>query len=169
MEKNISKVIFLDIDGVLNNFDSPEENREIIDMNMVLRLKRIVDASGAKIVLTSSWRRFFHSWQELRGERISGHYKKLMTAFEKCALSVYGVTDELSYGPDSRPEEISEWLKNHPDIKSFVILDDSSWNWGMLSDHAVTTRRKAPSSENGWRSGLEDGNADRAIEILSNE
>lgn len=169
MDKSIEKVIFLDIDGVLNNFDSPEVHREVIDKNMVLRLKRIVDASGANIILTSSWRLFYHTWQNCGDQRLAEHYKKLMAAFEESNITVYGVTNEVSYGANSRPEEINEWLGSHQDIKNYVILDDSSWDWGILSDYVVTTRRRDYYSENGWRSGLEDEDADRAISILSDE
>ena len=58
------KVIFLDIDGVLNSdeyFDKIENlnvqgiEREI-DVNKIKLLKRAVDETKAKVVLTSSWR-----------------------------------------------------------------------------------------------------------------
>lgn len=51
------KVIFLDIDGVLNTFASPEDTR--MDEFRLTYLKRIIDATGAKVVLTSSLRK---SW-----------------------------------------------------------------------------------------------------------
>ncbi len=169
MNKPIQKIIFLDIDGVLNNFDSPDEHKTVIDNNMVIRLKRIVDASGAKIILTSSWRLFYNNWKNCEDKRVTDNYLMLITSFEKYGLNIYGVTNEVSYGPNSRPEEISEWLETHKDVKNYVILDDSRWNWGTLSDHVVITRRKDKFSDNGWRSGLEDSDADKAISILTDE
>ena len=57
MEKLIGngpeKVIFLDIDGVLNSNCSTEPT---IAEDMVKRLAYIVDKTGAFIVLSSSWR-----------------------------------------------------------------------------------------------------------------
>ena len=62
------KVIFLDIDGVLNSFQTFREiyyeheltgfRRVAIDIDKVKLLKEIVDNTGALIVLSSSWRTF---------------------------------------------------------------------------------------------------------------
>ena len=53
------KVIFLDIDGVLNSLaydrGRKENNRNIDETGLPL-IKRIVDETQAKIVLSSSWR-----------------------------------------------------------------------------------------------------------------
>lgn len=92
-----------------------------------------------------------------------------MTAFEECGLTIYGITNDISYGSNSRPEEIKEWLGTHQDVKNYVILDDSLWDWGNLSEHVVITRRKNQFLDKGWRSGLEDEDADRAISILNDE
>ena len=54
------KVIFLDVDGVLNSqqlFEKCEDDQLIsVDEDNIKNLKTIVDATGAKIVLSSSWR-----------------------------------------------------------------------------------------------------------------
>ena len=53
------KVIFLDIDGVLNEDTTPTRTQScalFIDQEKLLRLKRIIDATQAKIVLSSTWR-----------------------------------------------------------------------------------------------------------------
>ena len=62
------KIIFLDIDGVLNAFNDFDEmflefqltgvKKVVIDINKVLRLKEIIDKTGAKIVLISSWKKY---------------------------------------------------------------------------------------------------------------
>ena len=53
------KVIFLDVDGVLNSqqlFEKCEDDQLIsVDEDNIKNLKTIVDATGAKIVLSSSW------------------------------------------------------------------------------------------------------------------
>ncbi len=51
------KVIFLDIDGVLKEEDYDAEFKD----ECFARLKRIVDATGAEIILSSSWR--IHYWE----------------------------------------------------------------------------------------------------------
>ena len=59
------KVIFLDVDGVLNSqqlFEKCEDDQLIsVDEDNIKNLKTIVDATGAKIVLSSSWR---YGWAE---------------------------------------------------------------------------------------------------------
>ena len=62
------KVIFLDIDGVLNTsqtfigihneYIEKGIRRIEIDLNRLKLLKRIVDQTGAVIVLSSSWKNF---------------------------------------------------------------------------------------------------------------
>ncbi|MBQ4487974.1 MAG: hypothetical protein II944_01535, partial [Ruminobacter sp.] len=43
-------------------------------------------------------------------------------------------------GSITRPLEIRSWLFSHPEIKSFVILDDDTfWTWGYLRQNVVTT------------------------------
>ena len=58
------KVIFLDIDGLLNSDEYFDKIKKMqiqgieseIDVNKVKLLKKAVDETGAKVVLTSSWR-----------------------------------------------------------------------------------------------------------------
>ena len=53
------KVIFLDIDGVLNNeYSKTRAPSGVIgiDGDKVKRLRKIVESTGAKLVLTSSWK-----------------------------------------------------------------------------------------------------------------
>ena len=51
------KIIFLDIDGVLNSVHNWPEN--LLHQSLTNNLKHIVDKTGAKIVLSSSWKNFF--------------------------------------------------------------------------------------------------------------
>jgi predicted mannosyl-3-phosphoglycerate phosphatase (HAD superfamily) len=50
------KIIFLDIDGVLNNYNTLGEGLNW-ESNAVKILKRIIKETGAKVVLSSTWRR----------------------------------------------------------------------------------------------------------------
>lgn len=49
------KVIFLDVDGVLDIFNT-EQYMQVLLKDAVQRLKRIVDETDAKIVVASNWR-----------------------------------------------------------------------------------------------------------------
>ena len=56
------KVIFLDFDGVLNSDTYYEEHNwsaPFIDESRLVLLKRIVDATDAKIVLSTSWKMYW--------------------------------------------------------------------------------------------------------------
>lgn len=50
------KVIFLDFDGVLNSRSFRAVRSDIIDEKHMTFLRRIVEATGAGIVLSTSWR-----------------------------------------------------------------------------------------------------------------
>jgi hypothetical protein len=52
------KVLFLDIDGVLNCSKTPNPRKlpYVIDKKLLARLERLVERTGAKVVLSSSWR-----------------------------------------------------------------------------------------------------------------
>ena len=49
----MKKVIFLDIDGVLNSTKTLYEDISLED-DLILNLKELVDKTGAKIILSSS-------------------------------------------------------------------------------------------------------------------
>ena len=52
------KAIFLDIDGVLNSDATPNPRKfpYIVDQRLLARFKQLVDATGAMVVLSSTWR-----------------------------------------------------------------------------------------------------------------
>ncbi len=61
------KVLFLDIDGVVNNKRTKKnfEGFTAIDPAMAALVQRIVQNTGCEIVLSSSWRLFQNSRDEL--------------------------------------------------------------------------------------------------------
>lgn len=148
------KVIFLDIDGVLNCDRYLIENkcRGIgIDPTRVLLVSDIVRASGAKIVLTTSWR---SHWSE-NPEECDVLGREINEAFAAHGLSVYSKTPRLGY---ARESEILAWLDEHPDVTRFVVIDDM---W--LKDDALDACFVHTS---GFRGGLCEDEALDAIEIL---
>ena len=149
------KIIFLDIDGVLNcdRFIIENNCRGIgIDPERMVLLADIVRASGAKIVLTTSWRTH---WSE-NPEECDSIGREINEAFAAHGLSVYGKTPRLYY---SREEEILSWLEENPGVTRFVIIDDMWLQHDELDAHIVKT--------SGFRGGLCKDEAMEAIEILN--
>lgn len=168
------KVIFLDIDGVLNNqqtFKSRYEHHQStgewlleIDEIMVSRLANIVKETNAKIVLSSSWRNgFSYDTCEPLGEQAQG----LVDILNEYGLSIYSRTGN---GRD-RTDEIDEWLYNHNDIDTFVILDDDSYDLQKFIDRElIKTSFTAPNEmvkDMGDCTGLQDEHVVKAINILN--
>jgi hypothetical protein len=133
--KNI--VIFLDIDGVLNNEQVLKNNGALgaLDSACLRLLDKLVENTGANIVITSTWR-LGHSlyWLQHMFERNGFHYPERMI----------GTTMNLSGKP--RRDEINLWLKQVP-VDAFVIIDDdgdasidghfvcTSFSTGMTGEH----------------------------------
>ena len=144
-------VIFLDIDGVLNCWETKTRSPRgyyFVDDIFLERLKRIVDATDAKLILSSDWRL-------LQGKEDGQKtYDALLAALAKFGMSVEDHTPDMHY---QRDEEIHAWLQAHPEVSGFVILDDMKF-LGPLSEHQVLT-----SFFNG---GLKEEHVDKAIELM---
>jgi hypothetical protein len=117
------KVIFLDIDGVLNVIPRDRDAYGgIFHQNFVDNLGRIVEETGAKIIISSSWRH-------------GGIQRMLdMWEFRKLPGEVIGVTPDLwaeiegedFYEKLQRGHEIQSVLDRMPEIERYVILDDDN-------------------------------------------
>lgn len=162
-----NKVIFLDIDGVLN-YDLYELPKVIPEM--VQHLKYIVDNTNAHIILSSSWRVGYYKF--LIGLEENDAYTLLHTLLTKAKLHISGITPLTdAYSKDTRPFEIRQWLARFPNVESFVILDDQTWNFKWLEEHFVLTATKVKTyseySLGRYIYGLTKEFADKAIEILN--
>ena len=154
------KIIFLDIDGVLNSraYDRKRNWNEQtdIDETRLPFIKQIVDAADAKIVLSSTWRQHWNKDPNYCDE--DGRY--INNAFAKFGLQIFDKTPDLGITA-SRREEISKWLKETEHaVESFVIIDDYRYGWGDLSEHFVKT-------DPNFRLGIEKEQAEEAIKILN--
>lgn len=156
------KIIFLDIDGVLNsrayerrrNWDEQTD----IDETRLPLIKEIVDATNAKIVLSSTWRQ--HWDKDLHNCDEDGLY--INKTFAKFGLSIFDKTPDLGFSA-LRRDEISKWLEDtDKKIASFVIIDDYRYGWGDLLEHFVKT-------EPNFRLGIEKEHVWKAIDILNKE
>ena len=154
------KVIFLDIDGVLNSKRYDNEsgiNRKVMDPTRLDLLRYIVDETEAEIVLSSSWRQ---GWSKSENA-CSRSGKMIYDEFVAAHIDIYDKTPYFGIGAD-RSKEIKAWLEENPPVESFVILDDIQYGWGDLEDHVVRTRYDIGR-------GLEEKHVKMAISILNAE
>lgn len=143
------RIIFLDIDGVLNsNFWNESHQKEIsdgklIDEEKVRVLAQLVKRTGAEIILHSGWRFWFDSeMNPLRPEAA-----KLAGMFSKEGLVIAGVTPDLTTEEIRRTkkfsfvkaDEILLWLEEHSDVSSWVVLDDLDLHNDHIEKHQVRT------------------------------
>ena len=116
------KVIFLDIDGVLNSTKSTHRQREELDNRKyddipdkvhIHWLNYIILNTGAKVVLSSSWRKY-----------INTYLMEMLLYTQGFKGSIISRTGEFG----KRAEEIRSWLSDRKressEIESYVILDD---------------------------------------------
>lgn len=144
-----SAVIFLDMDGVLSTPRAFVVQRtrkrarddKWIDPVAVLYLDDLCRASGAEIVVSSTWR--------------LTHSKRKFAAM----LKRHGFTGRLhkdwrtGQSRDGfRGHEVNDWLNRHPEVEHHLILDDDGDFYpgaplvqtdtrnGLLHEHAVAAR-----------------------------
>lgn len=162
------KVIFLDVDGELTYSDYINKETANIDVEKVKLLKEICDKTGAKVVVSSSWRGM--------GDYVPRIYDVLLTILEQYDIEVVGKTPyiptefneetpadkefQIKYDT-GRGAEIRQWLSEH-EVEKFVILDDEDWDW---SDYGYDKYWIQPT----WfgDGGLKREHVDKAIEILN--
>ena len=107
-----NKIIFLDIDGVLNHVNT----KEPINLEKVKLLKHIVKSTQSKIVLSSSWR--------VCNEPNTPQYSQWLYLLDVLSSENLSISDVTPYKGFNRPLEISIWLKSHPEVISWISLDD---------------------------------------------
>jgi hypothetical protein len=132
----ITKIIFLDFDGVLNSqlyYTSGRHGARTIsfahdiDPESVKNLNYIIEKTGAKVVVSSTW-------------RLGRTVEELQSILEQNGFvgEVIGTTKDLRHGEGGgsilRGNEILCWIKEHQDLigtssgdyHHYVILDDDS-------------------------------------------
>lgn len=120
---DLRKIIFLDIDGVLNSIDYFEQTKDCkgyteINPEKVKLLKEIVERTGAEIVLSSTWR----CLTENNSEPEHPMYTYLTNTLKEYGMEI---VDHTPYIGQDRPKEIKAWMDNNQDKDvRFAILDD---------------------------------------------
>lgn len=144
------KVIFLDFDGVLNTnryfIDSNSKPNFFLEDEKVVLLKKIIDATDAKIVLSTSWREVWDLDLPIT--------VKMKEYFNSYNIKIYDKTNSIEY---NRVLEIKDWLTRH-EVSSYCILDDITGPWFDLENNVVITNIN--------HNGLTEDNVKEAIEIL---
>ena len=109
------KILFLDIDGVINStrtllaFDAYPHNfdgsdAELFDWVAVGLIRKLCEKTGAKICLSSSWRLYFSP--------------------KECAEALNLPIIDKTGDHSTRGLEINAWLADHPEVETSAIVDD---------------------------------------------
>lgn len=141
-----SKIIFLDVDGVLNSAQDGFSINLETDNHLKL-LEQLVKETGADIVLSSSWRMSFGCSFSLSNTLIS--------RLKEHGLSILDITPEREDG--DRGLEIKEWLDKNP-TKNILILDDEDFDIAnIFPNNFVKTNNEI---------GLQKEDVEKGIKIL---
>jgi HAD domain in Swiss Army Knife RNA repair proteins len=102
------KVLFLDIDGVLNcpATRNPRHFPYVVDRRLLARLQKLLERTGAKVVLSSTWR------LDPVGLFAARHW----------GVPFIGVCPDKPRSP--RRKEILNWLADHPKTTRYAVIDD---------------------------------------------
>jgi len=109
------KVVFLDIDGVLNIMSASyyshrrEYDGHKIEFHLLKRLEFLIERTGAMIVISSSWR------NEDFVDYINNHHNF------RYLDNIIGRTPRDKH---ARGDQIADWLVTHPEVKDYIILED---------------------------------------------
>jgi hypothetical protein len=160
-----TKIIFLDIDGVLNNgvdsdshYDASYGEYFLYSPRCVSRLNQLIASTGASLVVSSTW-------------RLGLTLEKMTLLLNNMGIlsPVVGMTDDLRNHHCCRGNEVYKWIKDNKDIlkykhyydyKSYVILDDDTDMLLWQKDNFVNTDGQI---------GITDEDVEDAIVILNRE
>ncbi len=102
------RIIFLDIDGVLNCAKTPNPRGlpYVIDPRLKKRLDRLLERTGAKIVLTSTWR----------------CDPAALFTLERAGVRCFDMVPDMPRRP--RRDEVLAWLKKARRVTRYIVIDD---------------------------------------------
>ena len=161
--KIFMKVIFLDIDGVLNSQRLVEKkSNEKIDITAVKLLKNLIDKSGAVVVMSSGRRLWFDD--NMTTEDVEAKY--LYDILCQYGIDIYGKTPDFSTDKirtkrtfsDVKAKEILAWLERHCEVDKYVILDDLDLKNDRINANLIQIDGKI---------GITEDDVKRAMNILN--
>mmetsp|Transcript_42624 Transcript_42624/g.76426 ORF Transcript_42624/g.76426 Transcript_42624/m.76426 type:complete len:272 (-) Transcript_42624:8-823(-) len=177
-----SKVIFLDVDGVLlptgsidmitiEGVSLPKRAAQESDFSMAAlgNLRNIIEETGAVIVLSSEWRRR----EELQNS-IGAVLRSQDVPLFSDITPIFGPKPEyqkvnpILAWTERRAREIGKWLKDHPEVTAWVALDDLDFAMADAVRATGTPWMKYRSVCTNDRACLTDVDAREAVNILLN-
>ncbi len=161
------KVIFLDVDGVLNseiwneNHRYEMQNGVCIDETKVKLLSMIIKKTGAVIVLHSGWR----FWLDDKHKPLNREADYLLFQFKKYGIKIYDITPDFSTDEIKRTKkfslvkasEIIDWIRFHQ-VTKYLVLDDLDLFMEEIIPYQIRTNPVT---------GLTEQDAEEAIEKLN--
>lgn len=134
MRRHKPFVVFLDVDGVLNTRrtvqSTPSKYTGIDEPRVELLAKVMEKFGGGDIVLTSDWKMM---------EPTDDDYIYLVEKLEKFRLKIASHTKDNGV---ERGAGVKAYLKEHPEIEEYVILDDNKYDFEKfekLWEHILLT------------------------------
>lgn len=105
------KVLFLDVDGVLNHSSTTfKYNHFPLERYCAFLVGKIQLDTGCEVVLSSSWR----------------HHPESVEHLNKVVVKLFDKTPFVNTPDRIRGDEIKAWLDLHPEVTKYAILDDDS-------------------------------------------
>ena len=155
----MNKLIFLDIDGVLDTYKS----RYMLDPTLMDRLGLILGKTGAWIVISSSWRcnnvpDTIDFMTDYDNPRVGSNPFPFTDRIVGVTPILYSVVEGDIDRPATRGEEIAAYLKQHP-CDNYVILDDCDEILHAQIPHLVLVNDDV---------GLTIEDVEKAVSILNN-
>jgi hypothetical protein len=156
---NFMKVLFLDVDGVLNCSTTKERCKFPdggggllgVEQSKCELVRKIVRETGCHIVLSSTWRKHRdmlpYLWSELQ----------LRDKWVGSTPELPPQKIDTFYRSTPRGDEIAKWISDNPECDRFVILDDDS-DMSSVIHRLVNTD---------FRTGLTIELAEKAIAMLN--
>lgn len=149
--RNLNKLVFLDIDGVLNDEYQPMVDAYVNGQYhgfyspvFVDRLNEITSKTGAEIVVSSTW-------------RLGLSIDDLKSLCHNMGIQCKVVGATPSMFKCKRGDEIEQYIKHNPVDKYVILDDDTDMKFSQKLFHFVYI--------NGYL-GLQQPNVKRAIKIL---
>lgn len=156
----MSKIVFLDFDGVITT----QKSNWHLDIKKMELVSHICDMTSAKIVISSSWRRYTleQTIELITTEQIESGLPSFLHPENVIDITArmyaFKSGNRESHYRLSRGIEIEQWLSEHQDVTNYVILDDDSdmllcQKKNFIKTHALR--------------GISKRDAERAIRILT--
>lgn len=132
-----SRVIFLDVDGVLRPLTAGGFRAMMVDGEWALRaetadfisaallsVRHIVEQTGASVVLSSEWRRDLPMREGVDSALAEYDMRPCVSWTPTDLARDMGSDNPFKAFTERRAREISTWLSTNPQVKQWVVIDD---------------------------------------------